>query len=541
MLRKLTITFIGLIFLVGLLLAGCSSSSQPDRGDNGPVGDTNRDELVLALSNTEPDEGFDPTTGWGRYGSPLFQSTLLKRDSQLKITYDLATGYSVSDDGLTWTVDIRDDVLFSDGTPLTAEDVAYTFETAKASGSTIDLTYLDSAEAVDEYTVVFKLKHPQSTFISRLIQMGIVPKHAHGPDYGQAPIGSGPYQFVQWDKGQQLIVTANPHYYGEKPYFQKLTFLFLGEDAAFAAAKAGQVDIASIPPAFAKQPVPGMKLVVVDSVDNRGISFPMVPAGQLTTDEGFPVGNDVTADIAIRKAINVAIDRQELIDGILEGYGTPAYTICDEMPWWNPETVIDDGDEQEAGRILAEAGWQDLDGDGILEKGDIQARLTLIYPSSDKLRQSLAIAVSDKLKDIGIEMQAEGKSWDEIARLSHSNPVLYGWGDQDPLEMYNIYSSKMAGVGSYNPGFYSNPIVDEYMEQAMAALSEEEAIQYWQKAQWDGETGLSAKGDAPWAWLVNNQHLYLVRDNLDLGTPKIEPHGHGFPITDNIVTWRWRE
>ena len=77
-----------------------------------------------------------------------------------------------------------------------------------------------------------------------------------------------------------------------------------------------------------------MRLLAVDSVDNRGILFPMVPSGQKTED-GHPIGNDVTADIAIRKVINVAIDREALVDGVLKGFGTPAYTVADNLPWWN--------------------------------------------------------------------------------------------------------------------------------------------------------------------------------------------------------------
>ena len=116
--------------------------------------------------------------------------------------------------------------------------------------------------------------------LTTLVATGIVPKHAYGADYAENPIGSGPYQFVQWDKGQQLIVKANPEYYDKKPYFKKLTFLFLSEDAAFAAAKAGDVDVASIPAAFSNQKVPGMKLEAVKTVDNRGIVFPFVKSGE---------------------------------------------------------------------------------------------------------------------------------------------------------------------------------------------------------------------------------------------------------------------
>ncbi len=520
------------------LLLGCTKETNEGKGKaTGVVGV--RDELILAIGS-EPENGFDPTTGWGRYGSPLFQSTLFKRDSELNIINDLATGYVVSEDGLLWTVSLREDAKFSDGEALTAEDVVYTYETAAASGSVIDLNVLDRVEATDEYTVSFALKQPQSTFINILLATGIVPKHAHGSDYAEKPIGSGPFMFVQWDKGQQLIVEINPEYYGDKPFFKKITFLFMSEDLAFAAAKTGSVDIASIPHNFGTQAVAGMRLEAFESVDNRGMMMPFVPAGEKTS-TGAAIGNDVTSDPAIRKAINIAVDREALVAGVLEGFGTPAYTVSDGLPWWNPEVVIEDGRAEEAKEKLTTAGWIDTDNDGILEKNGLKAEFVLIYPSSDQTRQSLAIATADMIKPLGINIIAEGKSWDEIDSMMYSNAVLFGWGSHDPLEMYNLYHSKTAGEGYYNTGYYSNPTVDSYMDQALAATTEEEAYEYWRMAQWDGETGFSALGDAPWAWLVNLKHLYLVNEKLEIGSQKIQPHGHGWPITDSIVEWRWKE
>lgn len=530
MFSKRSVLLIIAIFIVSFMfLSGCSQSNERKATAD------KKNQLILAIAS-EPEGGFDPTTGWGRYGSPLFQSTLLKRDNTLKIINDLATGYKVSDNGLEWTVSIRKDVKFSDGKPLTAADVKYTFETAAKDASVVDLTNLKVVDVVDEYTVRFILNTSQSTFADVLVGTGIVPKHAHNKDYAQNPIGSGPFKLVQWDKGQQLIVEPNPNYYGSKPQFEKITFLFLSEDATLAAAKAGKLDIAVVPPAMSKQNIQGMHLVAVDSVDNRGIEFPYVRSGN-KSEKGFPVGNDVTSDIAIRKAINVAINRKALVDGVLEGQGTPAYTVCDALPWWNPETIIKDNDMNEAKRILTDAGWKDTDGDGILDKGSLKAEFTLIYPSTDKTRQSLAIAVMDMIKPLGINIKAVGKSWDEIYKSPHSDAIMYGWGSHSPLEMYNLFKSTKAGVESYNAGFYNNPAVDQYMDKAMTATNEQEAMEYWKRAQWDGNTGLSAKGDAPWAWLVNLKHCYFVKDTLDVGNPKIEPHGHGWPITDNIVEW----
>ena len=533
--KKIAISLLCITMLASSLLLGGCSSKQAENSQS-EVKEAKK-ELVLALGS-EPEGGFDPINGWGRYGSPLFQSTLLKRDQDMNIINDLATGYEVSEDGLTWTVSIREDAKFSDGQPLTSEDVVFTFEKLMESSSTVDLTFVDSVTSKSDYSLEFKLKSPRSTFISNLIATGIVPKKSYTSEYYQNPIGSGPLVLVQWDKGQQIIVKPNENYYGQKPNFDKITFLFLEEDAAFAAAKAGQLDMTAIPPSYASQKIEGMKLTEVSSVDNRGIMFPTVKSGEADADSN-PIGNDVTSDLAIRQAINVALDRQAIVDGVLEGYGTKAYSICDKMPWWNEETVTTDNDVDLAKKILADGGWIDADGDGISEKDNIKAEFNLVYPSGDQLRQSLAMVVADMVKPIGINIVIEAKTWDEIEAVLHKDAILMGWGSQDPLEMYNVYSSKMKGVEWYNPGYYENQKVDEYMEKALQARSEEEANEYWKKAQWDGETGLSGKGDVPWVWLVNRSHLYLVNDKLDIGKQQIQPHGHGWPLTSNIEQWKW--
>ncbi|RLL42092.1 ABC transporter substrate-binding protein [Oceanobacillus piezotolerans] len=527
--RKLLI----LILILTSILAGCTSTKEETQ-----PAEHNRDNLVLAIGG-EPEEGFDPTTGWGRYGSPLFQSTLLSYDDELNITLDLATDYQVSEDGLIWTVSVREDVLFSDEEPLDAEDIVFTFETTKNSGSVVDLSKVKEIKAIDAHTVQFELSEPDSTFVHILATTGIVPKHTYDENYNQNPIGSGPYQLVQWDKGQQIIVEKNPHFYGQEPSFQQLTFLFLSEDAAFAAAKAGQVDIVSVPPAFATEEVEGMRLVELDSVDNRGVMFPFVPSGEETGD-GLPIGNDVTSDIAIRKGINIGIDREQLVEGILDGFGRPAFSIADSLPWWNENTAFEDGKVEQANELLEQAGWQ-LNEKGIREKNGIEAAFPLIYPSGDQIRQSLSMAFAEMVQPLGIEVTPEGKSWNEIEQLMYSTPVMMGWGSHNPIELYNVYSSETRGIGYYNSNYYSNEIVDEYMSQALAAKSQEEANSYWKKAQWDESTGFSARGDAPWAWLVNLKHLYFVNENLEIGAQKVQPHGHGWPITDFIQNWHWKE
>lgn len=268
------------------LLAGCASQTQEP--EHNP-----QDEVVISISS-EPDT-LDPCQGWGHGTTPLVQSTLVEYDYDMQFVNDLATGYTLSSDGLTWTFTLRDDAKFTDGQPVTAQDVAFTFRTAKTSQSSLDLTFLEEATAVDSTTVVFTLNKPTSSFLNTVATVGIVPEHAYGPDYGTNPVGSGPYQFVQWNKQEQLILEANDDYYGKTPAIRKVTIVFQDEDAALAAVRAGQVDIALTAATLATTQVPGYTVKAVTSVDNRGLTLPVEPDTGKTTESGQPIGNNVTA------------------------------------------------------------------------------------------------------------------------------------------------------------------------------------------------------------------------------------------------------
>jgi peptide/nickel transport system substrate-binding protein len=296
--------------------------------------------------------------------------------------------------------------------------------------------------------------------------------------------------------------------------------------------------MAAVPAALATQEVDGTRVIAVDSIDNRGIMFPAVQPGENA--EGEPIGNAVTSNVAIRRAVNLAVDRDQLVEGVLEGFGSPATGPVDGAPWYNPDSAIEDDDVDGAIDLLEKAGWNDADGDGIREKDGVEASFTAIYPAEDSLRQGLVLAVVDQVKRAGIEIKAEGVSWEEIDQRLHRDAVLFGWGSHDPTEMYNLYHSRQAGVEYYNPGYYRNPVVDRHLDAALSANDEDAAIEHWKAAQLDADgQGFTAGADAAWAWLVNLQHTYFVSDCLDLGETQTEPHGHGWPITAGITGWSW--
>lgn len=509
------------------VLTGCGGSNAVST-----EGKSTKDELVIYIGYGMTSGGYDPTIGYGIYGDGIFHSALLKFNTKIEVEPDLATQYTVSDDGLTYTYTLRDDVKFSDGEPLNASDVAFTYMTAKKSGSSVDLTMLEKAEAKDDTTVVFTLNKRWSAFISTTALLGIVPEHAYGQGYGDNPIGSGPFKVAQLDKEQQLIVVPNEYYYGTKPSFNKVTILNLDEEAALAAAKSGKLDLVMVNPEYANEDVMNMTLQSIKTVDNRGFNLPTIP--ERLDEKGNIIGNNVTSDYAVRKALNIGIDRKTIIQNALNGIGVPAYGRVDALPW-NNTPGFEDNRVDEAKALLEEAGWIDTDGDGIREKNGIKAEFKITGRTDDLQRYNLAVALREDAKKLGINLIAEAMAWSDCKAMSRNIPTCFGSGDYNPIDLYNAHYSKMMGVGISNPASYSNPKVDEYIEKALAATTMEEAIGYWKLSQWDGETGTSI--DYPFLWIVNIDHTYFVQDGLNLGEQRIHPHGHGVPVIANMHEW----
>lgn len=528
---------------LGGVLSACTgaagTSASNATGSTSGV-DASKQVIIAMNTGSEPDAGFDPFISWGsgeHVHEPLIQSTLITTDLNMEFVNDLATDYECSSDGLEWVFTIRDDVVFSDGVPLTAEDVAFTINGIKNSpASETDLSMVAEAVATDATKLSIIMEKPFNALLYTLAVIGIVPKHAHGSDYGSNPIGSGRYILEQWDKGQQVILSANPLYYGETPQMERVVIVFVEEDAALAGVNSGQVDIAFTSAIYSNQQVPDYELLSCKSVDCRGISLPVIASGSTREDgeESVPAGNDISADKALRQAINYAVDRDAMVVNVLNGYGEPAYSVCDSMPWSSSDMLVETNVEY-ARQLLQEGGWTE-GADGIIEKNGQRASLNLIYPSNDSTRQALAFEFSNQMREIGIEIQVQGAAWGEIYPRGYSDPVLWGWGSNSPSELYNlIYSS---GTGNY--ACYDSAHLDAYCDKALAQPQVEDSYSYWQKAQWDGQEGIAPEGEASWVWLANIDHLYFKKEALKVADQKIHPHGHGWSLVNNVDTWSWK-
>lgn len=216
-------------------LAGCQAK---DKGaasaaaGTSSKGDAKSQVIVTMPASSEPSAGFNPFVSWGcgeHVHEPLIQSTLLSTTVDMGFKNDLATDYKCSEDGLVWTFAIRDDAKFTDGEALTAKDVAFTLNgILNSETSECDLSMVKEVRATDDFTVEVELNKPFNAFLYTLAVIGIVPEHAYSDSYGEKPIGSGRYMLERWDKGQQVILAANPDYYGEAPKMQRVVVVFQG-------------------------------------------------------------------------------------------------------------------------------------------------------------------------------------------------------------------------------------------------------------------------------------------------------------------------
>lgn len=522
-------------------LAGCAGRQGAGGSSDSVVTPKGSTQVVIAMNPTsEPAAGFDPLVAWGcgeHVHEPLIQSTLITTDEDLNFVNDLATDYLCSSDGLVWTFTIRDDVVFSDGEPLSARDVAFTVNGVIDSAmSEADLSMVDRAVAVSDTVVELHLNKPHNALLYTLAVLGIVPEHAYGPEYGRNPIGSGRYVLERWDKGQQVIFTANPKYYGRKPSMERVVVVFMDEDAALAAVQKGEVDIAYTYATHARQAFEGYELAAYKTVDSRGVSLPSVPAGGTKLVEGdmaFNTGNDVTADVAVRRAINCGLDRDAVIEHVLDGYGKVAYSVGDGMPWSSPDMKVE-LDREKAARLLDEAGWKRGE-DGVRSRDGVRAAFDIWYSSDDSVRQALANEFANQMAELGLEVTPRGGSWDEIYLHQFSQPVLWGWGSNSPVEVYELNYS--TGWGNYS--CYENEITDAYLDEALAQTDVEASYEYWRKAMWDGVEGVAPQGAATWAWIANVDHLYFKREGLDVAHQKPHPHGHGWSLVNNVDAWSW--
>jgi len=409
--------------------------------------------------------------------SSLVYSGLFKLNKEGKLTEDLVENYEIGENNLTYTFHIKKGVKWHDGKELTSDDIVYTIQTIQNPdfNSPLRANWKGiRVEKIDEHTVKFTLKNAYSPFFNNLT-FGILPKHLWEfigannfllAEYNLNPIGTGPYKFKQFKKDKDgrinsIELLANKDYYSDLPIIEKITFKFFkNEDDVISA--------------FNRKEIRGINYISPKN-KKRIAGFEDINIYRLKIPRYFAVFFNKTkskalSDKTVRLALAYAVDKNRLIEDILDGEGSPVETpIPPQVLGYNPRTKIYDYAKQHAKNILEADGWIDSNGDGIREKDGTKIEFTLFSTDRPNLVETSKL-LKEMWKDIGADVSIKNVSTSEIQN-NYIKPrayeaLLFGEMlnyDPDPFSFWHSSQKKDPGL---NLSLYDNMEVDKLLEEA---------------------------------------------------------------------------
>jgi peptide/nickel transport system substrate-binding protein len=445
-------------------------------------------DLVIALK-TEPtsmDPQYHSLTPNIQLSQTLFDP-MVCADADMAIKPCLAQSWTAS--GNTWTFKLRPGVKFSDGSPLTAADVVFTFDrVAKVPNSPssfkIYLQNVTKVEAVDPLTVRITTSHPYPLLPTNMAQLPIMSaKAASGPapegktttelNGGNGLVGAGPYKFVSWKRGAEIVFERNPYYWGPKPAWDRVIYRPISNPAArVAALLAGDIDVAEDPPTddlerLQKDP----KLNVVTKASNRIIYVALDQHGEPSPGIQGTNGKNPLLDKRVREALSLAIDRQALVSRIMSGIATPAAQLLPYPMFGASKSLVTPvkADPEHAKALLKEAGYPE----GFsMVLGTPNGR----YINDVKVAQTIAAMWTRIGVKTTIDANAPAVFFKNRDAYMYS-AYLAGWGTSTG-EMSNVLTSllvtpdKDKGLGTTNRSRYSNPAMDKLVVDAGSVMDD---------------------------------------------------------------------
>jgi peptide/nickel transport system substrate-binding protein len=418
---------------------------------------------------------------------------------------ELAESWEVSEDGKVWTFKIRQGVMWHDGQPLTANDIAFTYNLYKSDENFAYLnsntTYFESVEATDDATLVITLTEPIPNLEFQTIAMYVLPEHI----FKDAPvefentemIGSGAFKMAEYKQGEFVRLAKNADYWTEPPKVDEVIFQTFGsQDVLVQAIKTGQVDMITEMPATA---VVGLRNDANVQVVNgpplapyaADIIFNQMSA-ERCPDDGVCSGHPALLDKNVRLAMAHATDKQQLIDVLLLGLGTPGFTLIPDSfgDWFNASLTDYALDIEAANKILDDAGYADSDGNGVREMpgGGQPLEFRLNWPSDSINAPRMAEMLGQMWGEIGIAVQPQALDPDALTAICcpafDYDIMLWGWAfDPDPGYPLSIMTTQEIPTGINETG-YSNPTYDDlYAQQATALDREQRKELVWQMQQ----------------------------------------------------------
>ena len=409
----------------------------------------------------------------------------------------LAEKYVSSPDGLVWTFTINKGVMWHDGKPLTAKDVAFSFNLFKKYEDFPSMhgytKHLTKAEATNDSTVVVTLDQALPNIEDTVGNMWIIPEHIWGPlDDGTSKqitgypntemIGSGSFKLVKYKEGEFIRLAANKEHWFRPPKIDELIWmLFNNNDAQTQALVSGQVDQSGIPAtaiATLKND-PNIKIVIGQAVTTHlsDIILNQISKENCPTEGGICSGHPALKDLQVRQALAYATDKQKIIDIDLLGLGEPGKTIvASGTEWFNPNLQDYAYDLEKAKQTLEDAGYKDVDNDGVREMPDGKTKLTFRFyiPSDFDTASRIYEVINESWSQIGVK--TEFKQFDEDAMIALCNPafdfdiIFWGWfSDPDPNYLLSVLTTEQITSFNSETG-YSNPEYDDLFNQQAKEL-----------------------------------------------------------------------
>lgn len=394
---------------------------------------------------------------------------LVKYDRDLKLVGDLAASWTVRRGGLEIVFKLRPNVRWHDGAPFTAADVVFTHERLTdpkvLTPFGADFALVRSVEAVDPLTVRVTYKEPFAPALESW-GIGIVPRHVFaGGDFNahpanRKPIGTGPYRFVELKTDEKAVLRANPDYFEGRPRLDRVIVRVIPDSSVqFLELRNQSIDTMGLRPD---------QHIAYDAFFQNHQKF-RYPSFSYTF-LGFNLKRPLFRDRRVRRAVAMALDKREIIDGVLLGYGRSATGPFPPSSWaFDPAVPEIPHDPGAARSLLAEAGWTDTDGDGVLDKDGRPFAFTVITNQGNKLREQTAVILQSHLARLGVKMEVRVLEWSsfihDFVDKGNFDAIILGWNlGRDP-DQYLIWHSSQQGGGRYNFVGYENPLVDRLWEE----------------------------------------------------------------------------
>jgi len=417
----------------------------------------------------------------------LVYNGLVKYDKDLILVGDLAKSWDIHDEGKRIIFHLRKGVKWHDGTEFTAEDCLFTYQTMidpqTPTAYDSEFKLVKEAKVIDHYTFQVTYDKP---FAPALESWGLsmLPKHLlEGKDItkselGRHPIGTGPFIFHEWKTGERIEVRANPDYFEGRPYIDRIIYRIIPDPATkFLELKAGSVDSTDLTPIQYK------KQTIDQDFNTKFNKYKYLNFG--FTYLGYNLRKPLFADKRVRQAITYAINKQEIIDGVLLGLGQAATGPYKPGTWaYNPNVRQYPFNPAKAKTLLAEVGWTDSDGDGILDKDGKPFTFTLITNQGNDVRAKTAEIIQQRLKAVGIMIKIQIIEWatflKEFVNTGNYDALILGFSiGQDP-DQYNIWHSSKTKPGEMNLFYFQNKEVDKLLEEGRHTFDQEKRKNcYW--------------------------------------------------------------